>query len=213
MSIYKDCDIRGIYPDEISEENAYFIGRASASMVPPGSRFAVGGDVRKSTPRLKNHLIRGLGESGIIVTDIGIVPTPLLYFAVNHLCLRGGIMVTASHNPPAYNGFKILLSETPITPREIKEIERRADEKDFRSGSGSSSRTENLEEDYLTFLKKLSTPPQRKLKIVVDCGNGCYAGLAPWFLTTLGYEIIPLFCERNGSFPNRPRIPPNPNIW
>jgi len=208
MSIFKDCDIRGVFPDEINEENAYLIGRACASMVPPGSCFAVGGDVRKSTPKLKNHLIRGLMDSGVHITDIGIVPTPLLYYAVDHLHLRGGVMVTASHNPPVYNGFKIMLSEIPITLSDIKEIERRVREKDFRGGTGSSCIVENLEEEYFNFLKNLAVAPVKNLKIVVDCGNGCYAGLAPHFLSTMEYEIVPLFCERDGSFPNRP---PNPS--
>jgi len=210
MSIYKDCDIRGIYPDEINEETAYLIGRASGSMVPAGSCFAVGGDVRISTLPLKENLIRGLVDSGINVTDIGIVPTPLLYFAIDYLRLRGGIMVTASHNPAVYNGFKILLDELPITPRDIKEIQKRVKKKIFRAQRGQIDQTKNFEKEYLLFLKKFSTPPQRKLTIVVDCGNGSYSGLAPDFLTSLGYRVISLYCEPDGSFPNRPPNPSQP---
>lgn len=210
MSIYKDCDIRGIYPDEVNEEIAYLIGRAAGSMVPAGSCFIVGGDVRISTPPLKENLIRGLVESGIHVTDIGIVPTPLLYFVIDYLHFRGGIMVTASHNPAAYNGFKILLDEMPITPKDIKEIQKRVLEKNFRNQLGQIDQVKNFEKEYLLFLKKFSTPPQRKLTLVVDCGNGSYSGLAPDFLTSLGYHVISLFCEPDGSFPNRPPNPSQP---
>ncbi|HOA99292.1 MAG TPA: phosphomannomutase/phosphoglucomutase, partial [Candidatus Atribacteria bacterium] len=107
MSIFKECDIRGIFPAEIDEEKTYLIGRAFASSLPAGSRIVVGGDVRKSTPLLKEALIKGLLESGGEVVDLGVVPTPLLYFAVEKLQGEGGIMVTASHNPPEYNGLKI----------------------------------------------------------------------------------------------------------
>ena len=210
MSIYKDCDIRGIYPDEINEEIAYLIGRAAGSMVPAGSCFAVGGDVRISTPSLKKSLIRGLVDSGIRVTDIGNVPTPLLYFAIDYLHFRGGIMVTASHNPAAYNGFKILLDKMPITPRDIKEIKKRVEEKNFRSQDGQVDQIKNYQDEYLLFLKKFSIQPKRNLTVVVDCGNGSYADLASRFLTSLGYQVISLYCNPDGTFPNRSPNPSQP---
>ena len=212
MSIYKDCDIRGIYPNEVNEEVAYLIGRASGSMVPLGSCFAVGGDVRISTPSLKDYLIRGLVESGIQVTDIGIVPTPLLYFVIDYYQFRGGIMVTASHNPANYNGFKILLGKMPITLQDIAEIKKRVEGKCFRPqlDSYDQIQSRNYREEYLLFLKKFSIPPKRKLTIVVDCGNGCYADIALQFLSSLGYQVIPLYCEPDGSFPNRPPNPSQP---
>jgi phosphomannomutase/phosphoglucomutase len=210
MSIYKDCDILGIYPNEINEEIAYLIGRASGSMVPLGSCFAVGGDVRMSTPSLKECLIRGLIKSGVRVTDIGIVPTPLLYFAIDYLQFRGGIMVTASHNPAAYNGFKILLDKTPITTQDIKEIKKRVKEKNFRTQLGHFDQFKNYQEEYLQFLKKFSIQPKRNLTVVVDCGNGSYADLASRFLTSLGYQVISLYCNPDGSFPNRPPNPSQP---
>ncbi|MEI6157775.1 MAG: phosphomannomutase/phosphoglucomutase [Atribacterota bacterium] len=210
MSIFKDCDIRGIYQEEITDEKAYLIGRACASMVPEGSRFAVGGDVRKSTPKLKSHLVKGLLESGVHVIDIGTVPTPLLYFAVDKLHIRGGIMVTASHNPAQYNGFKVILGDIPVTPEDIREIEHRVSVKDFRNGFGNLSQVENLEKDYFSFLRSISQPPVHSLQVVVDCGNGCFAGLAPHFLHSMGYQTTPVFCERDGSFPNRPPNPSQP---
>jgi len=172
MGIFKDCDIRGTYPDEINQEIAYLIGKAVAAMVPERSSFAVGGDVRQSTPTLKKHLIDGLIEGGIEVVDVGTVPTPLLYFAVDYLQTRGGIMVTASHNPAQYNGFKILLGKMPITPQDIKEIRRRVQEKDFRLTFPNVYREMSCEEPYFLFLNKILNPPQKKLKVGFLCRYG-----------------------------------------
>ena len=123
MSIYKDCDIRGIFGKEFDETEGYRIGRAVGSLH-KNARLAVAGDVRHSTLVLKEELVRGLREEGVHVVDLDIVATPMFYYALDRLEVQGGIMVTASHNPPQYNGFKLMFGESPITGGEIREIER-----------------------------------------------------------------------------------------
>lgn len=208
MSIFKDCDIRGIVPEEFNEEKAYLVGRAFASLLPVNSRVVVGGDVRTHTPVLREALIQGIMESGGKVEDIGIVPTPLFYFAIEHLKAQGGLMITASHNPPQYNGVKIAWQDRPPHPQDLKNLARRVAEQELRFAPVKERATKNLEEEYLQFLLHRIPSPKKPLRVVVDCGNGCYFRLAPHFLLHLGYEVLPLFCEPDGKFPNRP---PNPS--
>ena len=138
MSIYKDCDIRGIYQKEFDEQDAYRIGRAVGTQY-TGKTLAVGGDVRLSTPILKQNLQQGLLESGANVIDIGMVPTPVFYHALHHLAVVGGITVTASHNPPQYNGFKLMFGEMPMTPESIDGIRQLVESGDFARGTGTLS--------------------------------------------------------------------------
>ena len=130
MSIYKACDIRGIFGRELDEHTAYLIGRAVGSIM-NGQTLAVGGDVRISTPALKSELIRGILESGTSVADLGLIPTPALYFALHHLDVAGGITVTASHNPPQYNGFKLMLGSMPVDSAYIQMLAKKVDEQVF----------------------------------------------------------------------------------
>lgn len=206
MSIYKECDIRGIYPRELDETCAYRIGRAIGTDF-RGKSLAVGGDVRLSTPALKKELIRGLLESGADVTDVGTVPTPAFYYALRHLPVKGGLQVTASHNPPEYNGIKLMFGEMPVSADEIAEIGRRAEEGNFSNGSGLLTRAD-VTEDYARFL--VGAFPPRGEKVVLDCGNGAMSELAPRVFSELGYETVPLFCSFDGSFPNRG---PNPAVY
>ncbi len=211
MSIYKECDIRGIYPSELNEEIAYNIGRAIARFAPNKS-LALGGDVRLSTPVLKSRMREGLLDGGITLVDIGILPTPVFYFAIKHLQLDGGVMVTASHNPPRYNGFKLMLGKYPVTPEDIGKIEELAQETNFEAKIPGKYSEIDVQEAYKQHIAqhfpRLTT--QQPLKIVVDAGNGATSALAPEILTQMGYQVIPLFCEFDGSFPNRD---PNPAVY
>lgn len=208
MSIYKDCDIRGRYGEELGEREALLIGRSCASLFPVSATTAVGGDVRISTPLLKQAVIEGLTGGGLAVYDLGTVPTPVFNFGVEILKAAGGIMVTASHNPPTYNGFKIAMGNLPLSTAELQEIERRVREMDFRVTPGPPVQCLNVLGEYINSLHSQLSLPGKPLRVVVDCGNGSLSNIAPDFLTSLGYTVIPLFCEPDGAFPNRS---PNPS--
>lgn len=207
MSIFKNCDIRGIYGDDLFDETAYRLGRALASRH-GGQTWLVGGDVRISTPALKHELIRGLTESGGGVLDIGLVPTPAFYFARQYFRLPLGVMVTASHNPAGYNGFKLTLGEMPVTAQDMRELEASVSGGAFVRGNGSV-RSEDVLPQYRESLLKDFPQPKRRLSLVVDAGNGCMSLLAPAVLSALGHSVIPLFCEIDGHFPSRD---PNPAV-
>ena len=205
MSIFKDCDIRGIYPTEIDEAAARRIGHALATLH-PGARIAVGGDVRVSTPALKRAFIEGLTASGAHVLDLGAIPTPALYYALKHLDVAGGATVTASHNPPRYNGIKFMFGDMPITRPDVDAVEAACAAGGFPERPGSVEPCEGLISDYLASLKARFAA-RKPLKIVVDAGNGAMSHVAPVAFRQAGYEVVKLFCEPDGTFPNRD---PNP---
>lgn len=207
MSIYKDCDIRGIYGKEFDEKDAYLIGKAVGTLH-RGKSLAVGGDVRISTPVLKEYLVRGLLETGMHVIDIGCVTTPMFYFALDTAdpCAavpQGGIMVTASHNPASYNGFKMMFGNAPMTIEEIKKLEELVYRQDFCTGTGIYE-TRCVEEEYTDFIER--TCKKGSLKIVLDCCDGAASKIVPDVMEKMGYEVIRLYCGNDGNFPNR-----NPN--
>ena len=204
MSIYKDCDIRGVYPAEIDEAAVYAVGRALATLH-PGARLAVGGDVRLSTPALKGALIRGLVDSGAYVTDIGTIPTPALYWALAHMDADGGATVTASHNPPQYNGVKFMFGNLPVTREAMDAVRATAQEGQFLDKKGSLAARDVLP-DYMDALSRRFGAAQ-PLKIVVDAGNGAMSAVAPEVLRRCGHRVVELFCEPDGRFPGRD---PNP---
>ncbi|MDO4865981.1 MAG: phosphomannomutase/phosphoglucomutase [Clostridia bacterium] len=204
MSIYKDCDIRGVYPGEIDEADARAVGRALATLH-PGARMAVGGDVRVSTPALKSAFIDGLVDSGAQVTDIGTVPTPALYWALANLDVQGGATVTASHNPPKYNGIKFMFDGMPVNRQIMDAVQSTVESGAFAGQRGSVEARDILPAymDGLAARFHISRP----LKVVVDAGNGAMGPVAPQVLQRCGCEVVELFCEPDGRFPNRD---PNP---
>lgn len=206
MSIYKDCDIRGIYGDELKEADAYEIGRAVGSILHK-KRVLICGDARFSTESLKEKLAEGILASGADIIDIGMDPTPVFYFAKTILKADGGVMVTASHNPWQYNGFKIVLGDRPIRTEDIREIERRVREKDYMSGSGTL-KTLDMEQEYMEFLQNKIGRGNKK--VVVDAGGGVTGRLAPMLFHKMGYNVVGLFCEFDGKFTNRD---PNPAVY
>lgn len=211
MSIFKACDVRGVYGEDLTEEEALRIGRAVGTVLRqrhPGTqpRIVVGGDVRLSTPALKAAMVEGLQRTGLAVLDVGIVPTPVFYFARLHLSTMAGVMVTASHNPPAFNGFKIVLDELPITPEELQHLRDLTLQQNFLTGPGTVE-TREVVEEYRRFLRSLAapvSPQQPPFRLAVDCGHGCYSHLAPAVCREVGYEVEELFCEPDGTFSSRP---------
>lgn len=210
MSIFKACDIRGAYPAELSEPLYADLGRAVGTVLreqADSPSVVVAGDVRPSTPALKAALVEGLAAAGCRVTDLGIAPTPLAYFAARRLRPDGLAIVTASHNPPGDNGLKLLLGPLPITRGQMTRVQRALAERRFAAGAGSIAER-SLESDYAEWLCA-SAAPGDGLKLVLDCGNGTYSALAPRVLRRLGYCVAELFCTPDGTFPNRS---PNPSV-
>ena len=207
MSIYKDCDIRGVYGVELDAALAERIGRAVGTRMRERS-VVVGGDVRTSTPTLKAALLAGLARTPVDVIDIGTVPTPALYDAITALGAEGGVMVTASHNPAAYNGFKLVLGAEPVTPRDIALIARLVADGAFAVGSGRCRTVDDLD-GYVARVQARMAPAEA-LRIVVDAGNGAAGLVAARLLRGLGHDVVERFTEPDGSFPNRSPNPSEP---
>ena len=202
--IFRQYDVRGIVGRDLTAGTAYTLGRAYAAYLAnrgAAGPVAIGRDNRPSGDELRDALVRGLTESGLDVIDIGQVPTPLLYWSLNHLAVVGGIQVTGSHNPPEYNGFKLSLGTASIHGEEIQEIYRLAVAGKFPAGKGSV-RTREIIDAYVDDIVARTGPLQRRLKVVVDCGNGVGALVAPKLFDRLDVEWTGLFCESDGTFPN-----------
>ena len=210
--IFREYDIRGVYESDLKGEIPYFIGRAFGSYVRRKNinEVSVGGDNRLTTPEIKEKLINGLIESGLNVIDIGIVPTPILYFSVHFYKFGSGIMVTASHNPPHFNGFKMILREGSLYGKEIQKIAHMIEKEDFEKGLGKFEKKEVMD-DYIKFMEE-RFKFNKKFKIGVDTGNGTVGPLIEKLFRKLGIEFIGLYLESNGNFPNHlpdPVVPEN----
>lgn len=209
-AIFKAYDIRGIVPSTLNEEVALGLGRAfgTAARAEGQTMVAVGRDGRLSGPAMSAALIKGLVEAGIEVIDVGMVTTPLLYFAASTLC-QSGIQVTGSHNPRDYNGFKMVLNGRAIYGEEIQALRRTMEQESWQLADGGSVRHVDVLPAYRDRIVgdvKLARP----LKIVVDCGNGIAGATAPAIFRALGCEVIELFSEVDGNFPNHHPDPSKP---
>jgi len=205
MSIFQACDIRGIAGKDLSPIVARKIGLAVGLKL-AGQPVVVGGDMRLSTPEFQRIIIDALLESGCKVIDIGTVATPLLYFALKDSGGSGGVMITASHNPSAYNGFKLVFGSQPVTEEDIGAIARLVEQNARTTGAGTIEKRP-VTDKYLAYTAQKSKAGT--LKVVIDAGNGATSRIAPRLFRALGYEVIELYCEPDGRFPNRP---PNPAL-
>lgn len=209
-SIFKAYDIRGIVPATLTEEVARGIGRAfgMAALAEGETTVAVGRDGRISGPALSSALMQGLTDVGVQVIDIGMATTPMLYFAASTLC-RSGIQVTGSHNPKDYNGFKMVLAGRAIHGEEIQALRQRMERDDWTITGSGRIRQADVLADYTARILgdvKISRP----MKVVVDCGNGVAGASAPAIFRQLGCEVIELFSEVDGDFPNHHPDPSKP---
>jgi len=208
--IFRGCDIRGVVGDTLTADIVYGIGLAIGSeMEARGEkRIAIARDGRLSSPELFKSLAQGLLDSGRMVINLDRVPTPLLYYATHTLDARSGAMLTASSNPPEYNGLKIVIGGQALAEAGIQALGQRIEHSRFVSGTGSME-NHNLIPDYIERVVS-DTQLGNNLKVVVDCGNGVAALVAPALIRALGCEVVDLFCEVNGRFPNHAPDPSQP---
>ena len=217
-SIFKAYDIRGVYPDQVDEEAAWKIGYAAARFLPSLLRgyergqanaqsVCVSRDMRMHSEALAGALMKGMNATGVDVIDIGMIDTPQIYFAINHLGTCGGIQVTASHNPAKYNGFKISgLEARPVgLDTGLKEIQHIATALVHTKGNVTGKvRRQDLTEDYKRHVLKFLKPNIRKLKIAVDASNGMAGKMIPAVFGDLPIEIVAINFEHTGKFKHEP---------
>jgi len=209
--IFKAYDIRGIVETALTPEVTELIGRAIGSEGRDRGvkAIAIGRDGRLSGPALAAALARGIQASGVDVIDIGMVATPMLYFATYHLGTLSGVSVTGSHNPPEYNGLKVMLGGDTLSGDAIQALRSRIESGNLATGSGSYG-TRDIREDYLRRITsdvKLTRP----LSVIVDCGNGVPGATAPELYRRLGCTVRELYCDVDGNFPNHHPDPSNPH--
>ena len=201
-NVFREYDVRGVVGKDLNEEFVFNLGRAIGTYA-AGHKIkimTVGRDCRLSSDDYHNFLIKGLHSSGIETIDIGLCATPILYFSIRHLNTGGGIMVTGSHNPPEFNGFKICIGNDTIYGQQIQELRKIMESGKYVVGSASS-----LDQDITTAYQNYlfdNVKITSKLRIAVDAGNGVGGFFALPLLQRYGCEVIPLYCEPDGNFPN-----------
>ena len=202
-NVFRANDIRGVAATDLTSEFVTLLGRAYGSHVSSvgGTKVCVGRDCRLHGPRLRDAFIDGILQTGVDVIDVGVVPSPLLYFAVFHLNTDGGVEITGSHNPREFNGFKMMLGKSSMHGESITKLKGRIERQDFIVGEGHLSH-QSIDEDYVKLAAENLHVGPRKLKIVVDGGNGAGGPTAMAVLDALGVETVPMYVEMDGRFPN-----------
>lgn len=208
--IFRACDIRGIVGKTLSAEVAFLLGQSFGTLAQQKgqTKVVVARDGRLSGAMLVDALSKGLMSSGCDVVDIGQVPTPVLYFATFELNTGTGIMVTGSHNPPDYNGFKMMIAGETLAEESIQSLKEIIQTSSFKQGEGKCEAISLIDQ----YIEKIQSDIHlsRPLKVVVDCGNGVAGVLAEKLFSSLGCEVIPLFCDVDGTFPNHHPDPGQP---
>jgi len=200
--IFRAYDIRGVVGRTLTADYVYWLGRAigSESLDAGQPQVAVARDGRLSGPELMSQLVRGLCDSGCLVVDLGMVPTPVLYYATHTTDATSGVMLTGSHNPPDYNGLKIVIAGQTLSGARITALHQRLRENTLHQGNGSCTTLDILDSYCQRIVDDVLLA--RPLKVVVDCGNGVGGVIAQTLIDQLGCDVIPLYCEVDGSFPN-----------
>lgn len=212
--IFRQYDIRGVVDADLTVDAAHAIGGAYAALMRErgvSGEVAVGRDNRPSGDKLRDALVEGLVGAGVSVVDIGVVPTPLLYWSLHHLPVIGGIQITGSHNPPEYNGFKLCFGTESLHGHDLQHLLGLIRSNAAPKGQGAV-RHEDLIDPYVADVVKRTGPLARPMKIVYDCGNGVGALVAPQLMRALGVDAVGLFAESDGTFPNHhpdPTVPEN----
>ncbi|MFT5572140.1 MAG: phosphomannomutase/phosphoglucomutase [Cryomorphaceae bacterium] len=201
-AIFKAYDIRGIVDQSLTTDITFKIGQAVGSeVIAKGQRsIVIGRDGRLSGPMLAEALSDGLRAAGVNVVDIGVAPSPVVYYSSYSKNIPSCIAITGSHNPPDYNGFKMVVDGTTLSAERIQDLKQRILDDNFSHGEGSYVEEEIIE-DYIQRIVS-DVKPKRKMKIVIDCGNGVAGATAPQVFNQIGCEVIELFSEVDGTFPN-----------
>jgi phosphomannomutase/phosphoglucomutase len=201
--IFREYDIRGIVDKDLNPETVELLGRGIGTYFRHKKRreVAIGRDCRLSSPKFFEALTRGLHSTGCEIVDLGTVPTPLLYFAIYHKKVEAGVMITGSHNPPQYNGFKIMVGDETLYGKEIQNIFDIIKNNAFIEEKSSLKRAYNVIPEYQDYLVK-NIKLEKRMKVVVDAGNGTAGFVACPIFKRLGCEVIELYCEMDGRFPN-----------
>ncbi|MBI4279938.1 MAG: phosphomannomutase/phosphoglucomutase [Armatimonadetes bacterium] len=210
--IFREYDIRGVVGRELTSAAAERIARAFGTYLREAGLAAavVGRDNRASSPEFSQAVAAGLRSTGCDVVDLGTVITPVFYFARVHYGIDGGVMITASHNPPEYNGFKLARGPGTLYGEQIQEIRRMAEAGRFASGEGALERRDVVPAYRQMLREKIRLGP-RRLRVVLDCGSGTASLVAPQVLADAGCEVIPLYCESDPAFPHHHPDPVDPH--
>ena len=208
-NIFREYDIRGVYPIDLNEDVYFEIGNAIASKCNQLNidSIVLGRDGRLSGKSLMNALENSLIDNGINVENIGIVTSPLLYYAAKKHTSKSGIMVTGSHNPKEYNGIKMIINDEPVSGKEIFEL---IGTTNNITNKGTSSVNEDVIDNYIEEVKSKSIQSKDEIKVVIDCGNGAAGVIAPKLFKALGFNVVEIYSEVDGSFPNHHPDPGNP---
>ena len=200
--IFKAYDIRGIVDQSLTIETVTLIGRALGSIAQEAgvASMVIGRDGRLSGPKFAEALAQGMLSSGIDVIDIACVPTPVLYFATYELGTGSGVEITGSHNPPEYNGLKMMIDGVTLSGEQIQAVKQRILDADFKTGQGRLSHVEMLDKYQQRIISDIKLA--RPMKVVIDCGNGVAGAVATDIFKGIGCEVTELFCEVDGTFPN-----------
>jgi phosphomannomutase/phosphoglucomutase len=211
-NIFREYDIRGLVEKELTEETALGIAKAFGTyfMRLGKKTLALGRDVRLTSDRFAEIAHQGLTSTGCDIIDIGVVPTPLLYFSLFQLGVEGGVMITASHNPSEYNGFKLCVGKSSIYGQEIQKLRQMIEADDFITGEGTVQNYEGIIEKYKNFMRE-RIKLDRPVFVATDCGNGTASLVAPELIRSMGCKTIDLYSTPDGRFPNHHPDPTDPH--
>ncbi|HEY0094460.1 MAG TPA: phosphomannomutase, partial [Archangium sp.] len=203
--IFREYDIRGLVDKDLTVEVVELLGKGLGTVVrrKGGRSIVVGRDCRESSTRFRDALCRGLTSTGLNVFDVGVVPTPLTYFAANTLPVDGLAMITGSHNPPEYNGFKIGAGKTTFHGHEIQALRKLIEARDFETAATPGTVSPfDIHTPYYHFVRQTVKVGRKGMKIVIDAGNGTGGAVAVPLFESMGFEVVPLFCDMDATFPN-----------